>query len=277
MLLDNEKATFSVTEAGANSVVKVVIPKALQMKGTVVKIEFIYSTGEEASAMQWLDAAATQGKKYPYLFTQSQAIHARSMFPCFDSPGVKTPYSATVRAPDWCTVLMSALSVGSAVIEGKSRIFKWNQPVPVPAYLVALAAGQLASIDISPRVRVWSEPESVEAAAWEFHQTEEFLRAAELLTCDYQWQRYDILNLPPSFPYGGMENPCLTFATPTLLAGDRSLANVIAHEIAHSWTGNLVTNATWSHFWLNEGWTVWVCFFSLSVFYPFINSLYFSL
>lgn len=258
VLLDNERATFTVTEAGPNSVVKVTIPAAQQVKGTVVKIEFQYSTGEEASAMQWLDATATQGGKYPYLFTQSQAIHARSMFPCFDSPGVKTPYSATVRAPAWCTVLMSALSDGPAISEGSRRVFKWSQPVPVPAYLVALAAGQLASVDISPRVRVWSEPASVEAAAWEFHQTEEFLQAAEQLTCEYQWKRYDILNLPPSFPYGGMENPCLTFATPTLLAGDRSLANVIAHEIAHSWTGNLVTNATWSHFWLNEGWTVWV-------------------
>lgn len=118
--------------------------------------------------------------------------------------------------------------------------------------------GELQSRDISPRVRVWSEPGVVDAAAYEFAETEEFLSAAESLTCPYQWGRYDVLCLPPSFPYGGMENPCLTFATPTLLAGDRSLADVIAHEIAHSWTGNLVTNHTWEHFWLNEGWTVWV-------------------
>lgn len=124
--------------------------------------------------------------------------------------------------------------------------------------LVALAAGRLESRDISPRVRVWAEPEVVEAAAYEFDETEEFLATAESLTCPYAWTRYDVLCLPPSFPYGGMENPCLTFATPTLLAGDRSLADVIAHEIAHSWTGNLVTNATWEHFWLNEGWTVWL-------------------
>ena len=123
---------------------------------------------------------------------------------------------------------------------------------------MALAAGRLESRDISPRVRVWAEPEVVEAAAFEFAETEEFLSTAESLTCPYAWTRYDVLCLPPSFPYGGMENPCLTFATPTLLAGDRSLADVIAHEIAHSWTGNLVTNATWEHFWLNEGWTVWL-------------------
>lgn len=160
-------------------------------------------------------------------------------------------------------VLMSALARdlipdkdGSSVA-GRS-VFRWEQPVPVPPYLIALAAGRLESREISSRVRVWAEPEVVESAAFEFSQTEDFLVAAEQLTCPYQWGRYDVLCLPPSFPYGGMENPCLTFATPTLLAGDRSLADVIAHEIAHSWTGNLVTNHTWDHFWLNEGWTVWV-------------------
>jgi leukotriene-A4 hydrolase len=123
---------------------------------------------------------------------------------------------------------------------------------------VALAAGRLESRELSHRVKVWAEPEVVEAAAFEFSETEDFLSAAESITCPYVWTRYDVLCLPPSFPYGGMENPCLTFATPTLLAGDKSLADVIAHEIAHSWTGNFVTNATWEHFWLNEGWTVWL-------------------
>ena len=150
---------------------------------------------------------------------------------------------------------MSALSQGT--VPGAAGtddvIHKWSQPVNTSTYLIALAAGRLASRDISARVRVWSEPEVIEKVAYEFSETEEFLTAAEGLTCPYQWGRYDVLCLPPSFPYGGMENPCLTFATPTLLAGDRSLADVIAHEIAHSWTGNLVTNATWEHFWLNEG------------------------
>jgi leukotriene-A4 hydrolase len=183
---------------------------------------------------------------------------------------VKTTYTATVTAPNWCTVLMSALenftpssplkpAKGGEEEKGEKNTFFWTQPVPTPAYLIALAAGELASKDISNRVRIWSEPSVVEAAWFEFSQTEDFLVAAEKITgCPYEWTRYDVLCLPPSFPYGGMENPCLTFATPTLLAGDKSLADVIAHEIAHSWTGNLVTNHTWNHFWLNEGWTVWL-------------------
>lgn len=176
--------------------------------------------------------------------------------PCQDSPGIKIPYSATVRAPTWCVVLMSALQDQTRTSE--PGVFHWNQPNPTPAYLVALAAGDLQSRELSPRVKVWAEPSVVESAAYEFADTEAFLTTAESLTCPYAWSRYDILCLPPSFPYGGMENPCLTFATPTLLAGDRSLADVIAHEIAHSWTGNLITNCTWEHFWLNEGWTVWL-------------------
>ena len=145
---------------------------------------------------------------------------------------------------------MSALEVKEMSHSGE---FHWRQPVPVSSYLIALAAGELGSREISKRCRVWSEPQIVDNVAFEFSQADEFLSVAEDLICPYEWNRYDILCLPPSFPYGGMENPCLTFATPTLLAGDKSLANVIAHEIAHSWTGNLVTNATWEHFWLNEG------------------------
>jgi len=141
---------------------------------------------------------------------------------------------------------------------GGARLCKWKQPVPTCSYLVALAVGDLSSRDISPRCKVWSEPALLEAVAYEFAETEEFLSVGESLTCPYLWTRYDILCLPPSFPYGGMENPCLTFVTPTLLAGDRSLAGVVAHEISHSWTGNLVTNETWEHFWLNEGWTMWL-------------------
>jgi leukotriene-A4 hydrolase len=236
-------------------------PEALRKKDEVVEVVITYVATSAASAMQWLEPSLTKGGVRPYLFTQCQAIHARSMFPCQDTPGVKTSYSAVVRAPEWCTVLMSALADDSVVPEaqrGQKGVCGWNQPMPTCAYLVAVAAGDLKSKDISPRVRVWSEPAMVDAVAFEFSETEEFLAAAEGLTCPYQWGRYDVLCLPPSFPYGGMENPCLTFATPTLLAGDKSLADVIAHEIAHSWTGNLVTNATWEHFWLNEGWTVWL-------------------
>lgn len=250
----------------------VTIPEALRSEGSVLKVLIFYTASPTASAIQWLSPDATKGKKHPYVFTQSQAIHARSLLPCMDAPGVKTSYTAIVTAPEWCTVLMSALQdtaenavpVQSPIEKPKPSspahsTFYWNQPVPTSAYLIALAAGNMASRDVSPRVRIWAEPEVVEAAHYEFSETEEFLKAAEDITgCPYQWGRYDVVCLPPSFPYGGMENPCLTFATPTLLAGDRSLADVIAHEIAHSWTGNLVTNAIWNHFWLNEGWTVWL-------------------
>ncbi|GAB5030618.1 leukotriene a4 hydrolase [Nannochloropsis oceanica] len=229
-------------------------------KGNTLIVRIYYTTTPTASACQWLPPAQTAGKKHPYLFTQSQAIHARSIFPCQDAPAVKMTYSARVRVPQWATALMSALrSEEKEFVDGAGcRTYVWEQPVSMPSYLVALAVGDLQSRDISPRCRVWAEPSMVEAARYEFDQTEEFLQHAEALTCDYVWTRYDILCLPPSFPYGGMENPCLTFATPTLLAGDRSLADVIAHEIAHSWTGNLVTNTTWEHFYLNEGWTMWL-------------------
>jgi leukotriene-A4 hydrolase len=253
----------------------VTIPTHMQGANARVKVVMVYATSPEASAIQWLDAANTKGGQYPYVFTQSQAIHARSLFPCMDSPGVKAPYEAIVSAPEWATVLMSALQVDantlvpiamgssnvvrpSEAASSKKRYF-WNQPVPTSTYLVALAAGNLASKDISPRVRVWSEPEMIDATYNEFTGTEDFLQAAEAITgYAYPWQRYDLVCLPPSFPYGGMENPCLTFATPTLLAGDQSLADVVAHEIAHSWTGNLVSNVVWNHFWLNEGFTVWL-------------------
>jgi leukotriene-A4 hydrolase len=224
------------------------IPEGLRKVGSEFRVRFVYKTGPNASAVQWLDAASTAGKQCPYVFTQCQAIHARSLLPCMDSPGVKTTYSATVRCPLWCTVLMSALLEGEPIQrftdqeDGGFTTFHFRQPVPTSAYLIALAAGRLESRDISPRVRIWSEPEVVQQAAFEFAETESFLKVAEELTIPYVWGRYDVLCLPPSFPYGGMENPCITFATPTLLAGDRSLADVIAHEIAHSWTGNLVTN-----------------------------------
>jgi len=223
-----------------------------------LKITISYSTTKLCSALQWLPPAQTAGKEYPYLFTQCQAIHARSLVPCQDRCGVKMTYTACVTVPQWATCVMSALLKNTEVTSEKTVSSTWDQPVPISSYLLALAVGQLSKRDISKRCTVWSEPSVVENAAYEFSETEEFLSTAEAIAGkDYVWGRYDLLCLPPSFPYGGMENPCLTFVTPTLLAGDRSLADVVAHEIAHSWTGNLVTNATWDHFWLNEGWTTW--------------------
>lgn len=234
------------------------VPESLCHCGSTFTITFRYSVDQQASAVQWLPATATQGSLFPFVFTQCQAIHARSLLPCMDSPAVKATYTAAVTAPNWCTILMSALHVDSNVEEDFTT-FYWSQPVPISSYLIALAGGRLALKDISDRVRIWAEPEVIEAAHFEFSETEAFLQIAEEITgCKYQWTRYDVLCMPPSFPYGGTENACITFATPTLLAGDKSLADVIAHEIAHSWTGNLVTNFNWDNFWLNEGWTMWL-------------------
>ena len=161
-------------------------------------------------------------------------------------------YNAIVTVPHWAVCVMSALLESSETVDDK-KVYSWKQSVPISSYLFALAVGELEKVDISKRCAIWSEPSLVAAAANEFAETEDFLKIAEDISGkEYVWKRYDLLCLPPSFPYGGMENPCLTFVTPTLLAGDRSLADVVAHEIAHSWTGNLVTNATWDHFWLNE-------------------------
>ncbi|CAG8448674.1 11273_t:CDS:10, partial [Scutellospora calospora] len=218
-----------------------------------------YNTLEQGSAVQWLEPIQTSGKKYPYLFTQCQAIHARTLLPCQDTPAFKFTYNATVQVPKPLRALMSAIEVCEEVtLESKTNIYKFEQTVKIPSYLIALAVGNLVGEKIGPRSTVWSEPEIVKEAAWEFADTEQFLGIGEKLLTPYEWKKYDLLVLPASFPYGGMENPCLTFVTPTLLAGDRSLVDVVAHEISHSWMGNLVTTMNWEHFWLNEGWTVFI-------------------
>ncbi|CAH2089690.1 unnamed protein product [Euphydryas editha] len=218
-----------------------------------LQIKITYSTVPSATALQWLDPNQTSGKKHPYLFSQCQPVHARSILPCQDTPAVKFTYEAEVTAPEEFTVLMSAIRG-----ESKGNKTSFSQPVPIPSYLLALAVGVLESRRLGPRSHVWSEKDEIEQSAWEFAETEKYLQAAERLCGPYQWTQYDLLVLPPSFPYGGMENPCLTFVTPTLLAGDRSQADVIVHEIMHSWTGNLVTNRNFEHFWLNEGFTVFL-------------------
>jgi len=216
-----------------------------------------YRTGAEAMALQWLDPEQTEGKVAPYLFSQCQQIHARSMVPCQDTPIARIAYHAEVNVPEGLTAVMSAGPAGDEALPGDRHLFRFTMPQPIPSYLLALAVGRLEARDLSPRARVWAEPETVEAAAWEFAGVEDMILKAEGLFGPYPWDRYDMLVLPPSFPYGGMENPRMTFLTPTLLAGDRSLVDVVAHELAHSWTGNLVTNASMEHFWLNEGFTVW--------------------
>ncbi len=216
-----------------------------------------YETSPAAAGLQWLSPAQTAGKKKPFLFSQCQAIHARSVVPCQDSAAARVSYQATLDVPEGLTAVMSAGPGGDEPASPGRRAFKFSMPQPIPSYLLALAVGELEGRDLSPRSRVWAEPATVGAAASEFAGVEEMIVAAEKLFGPYDWERFDMLVLPPSFPYGGMENPRMTFLTPTLLAGDRSQVDVVAHELAHSWTGNLVTNATAEHFWLNEGFTVW--------------------
>lgn len=213
-----------------------------------------YQTSQTAEALQWLSPQQTSGKKFPFLFTQSQAILARSWVPVQDSPGIRFTYDATVKVPSSMLALMSA---ENPTEKSSNGVYHFSMKQPIPAYLLALAVGDLEFASLGNRSGIYAEPAMLEAAAYEFEDTEAMITAAEELYGPYQWERYDILLLPPSFPFGGMENPRLTFATPTILAGDKSLVSLIAHELAHSWSGNLVTNATWNDFWLNEGFTVY--------------------
>ncbi|RKD12329.1 aminopeptidase [Pelobium manganitolerans] len=218
------------------------------------KIKIYYSTAKSAAALQWLNPQQTAGKQQPFLFTQSQAILARSWIPTQDSPGIRFTYTANVEVPNNLLALMSAENPQKKSADGK---YKFVQPHPIPSYLMALAVGDIAFKAIDQRTGVYAEPVMLSKVAYEFADMGKMVNAAEKMYGDYRWGRYDVLVLPPSFPFGGMENPLLTFATPTVIAGDRSLVSLVAHELAHSWSGNLVTNATWNDFWLNEGFTVY--------------------
>lgn len=218
------------------------------------KVNIYYTTGKDAKALQWLNPQQTAGKKQPFLFTQSEAILGRSWIPSQDSPGIRFTYNADVKVPVGLIALMSAENPTEKNPEGK---YHFTQKHAIPSYLMALAVGDIAFKAIDKRTGVYAEPVMLNKVAYEFADMGKMVTVAEKIYGDYRWGRYDVLVLPPSFPFGGMENPMLTFATPTVIAGDRSLVSLVAHELAHSWSGNLVTNATWNDFWLNEGFTVY--------------------
>ncbi|MEP2773639.1 MAG: M1 family metallopeptidase [Fulvivirga sp.] len=217
-------------------------------------VTIAYTTGNETEALQWLAPVQTADQLGPFLFTQSQAILARSWVPIQDSPGIRFTYNANVQVPAGMLALMSA---ENPTVKSEDGAYAFKMEQPIPAYLLALSVGYVDFVPLGERSGVYAEPSVIDRAAYEFEDLEKMITAAEELYGPYKWERYDLIVLPPSFPFGGMENPRLTFATPTILAGDKSLTSLVAHELAHSWSGNLVTNATWNDFWLNEGFTVY--------------------
>ena len=216
------------------------------------KLKIVYETTDQCTALQWLDPQQTDGKQHAYLFSQCEPIHSRSFFPCFDTPSIKSKFTYYFDSP------LNTLTSG--LLQSKEgTVYHFEQPVPIPSYLVSIAAGDITDADIGPRSKVYSEPSFIKECQYEFeNDTENFIQTAENIVFPYEWKDYDVLILPSSMPFGGMEHPNCTFATPTLISGDRENVDVIAHELAHSWSGNLVTNCSFEHFWLNEGWTVYL-------------------
>ena len=226
----------------------------ISIRKNTKSVSITYETSPDADALQWLSAEQTLGKKHPFLFSQSQAILARTWVPCQDAPGVKFTYDATVRTSKDLIALMSAENGTSKTTDG---VYTFKMSQPISSYLLALVVGDLEFASTGRNSGVYAEPEMLTKAVWELESMQSMIDSAEQLYGNYAWGRYDVVILPPSFPFGGMENPRLTFATPTIIAGDRSLVALVAHELAHSWSGNLVTNETWNDFWLNEGFTVY--------------------
>lgn len=218
-------------------------------------VHISYRTGKEAKGLQWLEPAQTHDKVAPFLFTQGQAVLTRSWLPCQDSPGIRFSFAAQVQVPEGLFAIMSAVNPRQHEDNG---IYRFKNDKAIPAYLFALAVGNITFKPYDGRSGVYAEPGMLQKAWWEFAELPAMIRAAEQQFGPYPWDRYDVLVLPPSFPFGGMENPMIMFATPTIIAGDRSLTNLIAHELSHSWSGNLITNASWNDFWINEGFTTYI-------------------
>ncbi|KAL0467283.1 leukotriene A-4 hydrolase [Neurospora intermedia] len=239
------------------SPVHIAVPEGAA-KGEVVNVEIELATTDKCTALQWLTPAQTSDKAAPFMFSQCQAIHARSLFPCQDTPDVKSTYDFNITSP--YVVVASGVPVPDETKDlGEEKLYKFQQKVPIPSYLFALSSGEIASAPVGKRSCVCTGPNELKASQWELEgDMDKFLEAAEKIVFPYRWGEYNVLVLPPSFPYGGMENPIFTFATPTIISGDKQNIDVIAHELAHSWSGNLVTSCSWEHFWLNEGWTMYL-------------------
>jgi aminopeptidase N len=232
-------------------------PLTIELPADATRVRIGYNSKPQASGLQWLPPAQTLGKKKPFMFSQSEAIHARSWIPLQDTPYVRATYEAKIRAPKGLRAVMSAEMKDQPDSRGE---WTFTMPQPIPSYLIALAVGDIGFRATGKRTGVYAEPAMLKKAAYEFGETEKTLDLMEQAFGPYRWGRYDILVLPPSFPFGGMENPRLTFATPTVITGDRMLVSLISHELAHSWSGNLVTNASWNDFWLNEGFTEYLTY-----------------
>lgn len=240
---------YAQTHPVLGQALKITLPDGLdQQQNLLVKI--YYKTDPGASALQWLPAELTAGGEHPFMFSQSQSIHARSWVPLQDTPAVRITYAANIHTPPELLAVMSADNDPQANRNGE---YTFTMPQPIPAYLLAIAVGNIYFEAIGDRTGIYTEPELMAASTFEFASTQHMLETAESMYGPYQWGRYDLLILPPSFPFGGMENPRLSFITPSVLAGDQSLVSLIAHELAHSWSGNLVSNKTWRDIWLNEG------------------------
>lgn len=243
------------------SALKITLEEGVQ-NGKSVQLEMTTETTKECTAIQWLTPAQTRSG-HPYMFTQCQAIHTRSIFPCQDTPDVKGTVQFNIKSP--LPVIASGLSTGVKGVGKRAdgatgtKLYTFEQKIPIPSYLFALASGDIAKAPIGPRSVVATGPKELKAAQWELEEsTERYIETVEKIVFPYQWTEYNVLVLPPSFPYGGMENPIYTYATPTMISGDRENVDVIAHELSHSYSGNLVSNASWEHFWLNEGWTTYL-------------------